>query len=107
MQLPKLIDGQTYTFYNISEYDPEDKLGDPIRDYASESLEHYHEFVDSCLGKTTCSAPFEYASRLTETILLGVIAGRFPNKILNYNKEKSEFIEVEANEFLKGNQRSF
>jgi len=38
---------------------------------------------------------------------LGVIAGRFPNKTLNYNKETSEFIEEEANEFLKGDQRVF
>ena len=107
MELPKLIEEESYKTYDIASYDPENTLGEPIRDYASESPKHYHEFVDTCLGKSTCSAPFEYASRLTETILLGVIAGRFPNKTLNYNKETSEFIEEEANEFLKGDQRVF
>ena len=107
MELPKLIEGNSYASYKIEDYDPEGVLGEPIRDYASESPKHYHEFVDSCLGKSKCSAPFEYASRLTETILLGVIAGRFPNQTLHYNKETSEFEEQDANVFLKGNYRSF
>lgn len=107
MKLPKLIEGNTYINYNVEEYDPEGELGEPIRNYASESPKHYHEFVDSCLGKSQCSTPFEYASRLTETILLGVIAGRFPNQTLHYNKETSEFEEQEANIFLKGNYRPF
>ena len=107
MELPKLIEGDSYANYKIEDYDPEGILGEPIRDYASESPKHYHEFVDSCLGKSDCSAPFEYASRLTETILLGVIAGRFPNQTLHYNKETSEFEEQDANVFLKGNYRPF
>ena len=107
MQLPQLIEKDAYVSYKIEDYDPEGTLGVPVRDYASESPKHYHEFVDSCLGKSKCSAPFEYASRLTETILLGVIAGRFPNQTLHYNKETSEFEEQDANIFLKGQYRSF
>ena len=107
MELPKLIEGNSYASFKIEDYDPEGALGEPVRDYASESPKHYHEFVDSCLGKSKCSAPFEYSSRLTETILLGVIAGRFPNQTLHYNKETSEFEEQDANVFLKGNYRSF
>ena len=53
------------------------------------------------------SAPFSYASRLTETILLGLIAGRFPNKTLHWDSQKAEFKEKEANEFLKGVERAF
>tara|TARA_B100000767_G_scaffold275691_1_gene314369 strand:- start:19 stop:1362 length:1344 start_codon:yes stop_codon:yes gene_type:complete len=107
MELPKLIEGDSYASYKIEDYDPKGTLGEPIRDYVSESPKHYHEFVDSCLGKSKCSAPFEYSSKLTETILLGVIAGRFPNQTLHYNKEKSEFVEQDANAFLRGNYRSF
>lgn len=107
MELPKLIEGESYGNYKIEDYDPKGTLGEPIRDYAKESPKHYHEFVDSCLGKSDCSAPFEYASKLTETILLGVIAGRFPNQTLHYNKETSEFEEQDANVFLKGNYRTF
>jgi predicted dehydrogenase len=107
MELPKLIEGKSYGNYKIEDYDPEGTLGEPIRDYSKESPKHYHEFVDSCLGKSDCSAPFEYSSKLTETILLGVIAGRFPNQTLHYNKETSEFEEQDANVFLKGNYRTF
>jgi hypothetical protein len=107
MELPKLIEGKSYGNYKIEDYDPEGTLGEPIRDYSKESPKHYHEFVDSCLGKSDCSAPFEYSSKLTETILLGVIAGRFPNQTLHYNKETSEFVEQDANVFLKGNYRTF
>ena len=69
--------------------------------------DHYHQFVDACLGKDKCSAPFSYASRLTETILLGVIAGRFPNKVLHWNNENAKFSEEEANQFLESKYRDF
>ena len=56
--------------------------------------------MDACLGKDKVSAPFSYASRLTETILLGVIAGRFPNKTLHWDNDSASFLEKEANKFL-------
>lgn len=107
MQLPRLIvDGQ----YKDLEPNIEalyDQLGAPVRDYASEGRKHYHQFVDACLGKDECSAPFSYAGRLTETILLGVIAGRFPDKTLHWDSKKARFREEEANQFLDGDYREF
>jgi predicted dehydrogenase len=101
--MPKLIvDGQ----YKDMDVEPFG-LGEPIRDYASESPKHYHQFVDACLGKGKCSAPFSYGSRLTETILLGVIAGRFPNQTLHWDSKKARFKEEEANTFLEGTYREF
>ena len=82
-------------------------MGPPVRDYAEESKLHYHPFVDACLGKDECTAPFSYAARLTETILLGVIAGRFPNQTLNWNSETQTFDQEEANALLGGNYRDF
>ena len=79
----------------------------PTRDYEKDSLLHYHEFIDACLDKKKCSAPFSYSSKLTETILLGVIAGRFPGEKLNWDKEKGQFREKKANLFLKQNRRLF
>ena len=81
------------------------KLGVPVRDYGSESPKHYHQFVDACLGKDTTSAPFSYASRLTEVILLGVVAGRFPGKTLNWDAKTARFAETEANQYLSGSYR--
>jgi hypothetical protein len=44
---------------------------------------------------------------LTETILLGVIAGKFPNKTLHWDSKKAKFTEDEANKFLNSSYRSF
>ena len=103
MKLPQLIVDGKYQEMDLSQFD----LEEPVRNYASESPKHYHQFVDACLGKGACTAPFSYAARLTETILLGVIAGRFPNKTLHWDNEKAKFAEEEANEFLTGNYRKF
>ncbi|SOE23962.1 Predicted dehydrogenase [Spirosomataceae bacterium TFI 002] len=72
-----------------------------------EKANHYHQFVDACLGKAETSAPFSYASRLTEAILLGVIANRFPNKTLHWNNETQRFKEPEANALLDVPYREF
>jgi predicted dehydrogenase len=69
--------------------------------------DHYHQFVDACLGNDECSAPFSYASRLTEAILLGVVGNRFPNKILHWNNATSSFSESEANQYLNSTYRKF
>lgn len=82
-------------------------MGEPIRNYDTEGKKHYHQFVDACLAKTECAAPFSYAARLTETILLGVIAGRFPNKTLHWGNENAKFAEEEANQYLDSPYRDF
>lgn len=109
MQLPKLIVNGRYK--NMSEeiaaIDKVTGVDVPVRDYAVQSKFHYHEFVDACLGKAECTAPFSYAGRLTETILLGVIAGRFPNKKLHWNQDTLTFKESEANQYLEAPYREF
>lgn len=109
MQLPKkIVDGK---YIDISEeikaIEVANNMGEPIRNYDTEGPKHYHQFVDACLGTAETTAPFSYASRLTETILLGVIAGRFPNRTLHWDSEKAKFAEEEANVYLAGNYRKF
>ncbi|QDH78347.1 Gfo/Idh/MocA family oxidoreductase [Echinicola soli] len=104
MQLPKLIVDNEYQELDLS---GTEHLGEPVREYASEGKKHYHQFVDACLGKDECSAPFSYAARLTETILLGTLAGRFPNKKLHWDAEKARFKEDEVNELLDAPYREF
>jgi len=107
MELPKLIVDGAYQEIEVSKYDPNGSLGTTQNDYERDAPKHYHQFVDACLGKDQVSAPFSYAARLTETILLGVIAGRFPNKTLHWDSEKALFKEEEANVFLSGSYRDF
>ncbi|MEQ9442014.1 MAG: Gfo/Idh/MocA family oxidoreductase [Cyclobacteriaceae bacterium] len=101
--LPRLIVDGEYQEVDVSRYN----LGEPVRDYESEGKKHYHQFVDACLGKAETSAPFSYAAKLTETILLGVIAGRFPNQTLHWDASSARFAEEEANKYLEGKYRSF
>jgi predicted dehydrogenase len=107
MELPKLIVDGAYQEIEVSKYDPNGSLGTTQNDYERDAPKHYHQFVDACLGKDQVSAPFSYAARLTETILLGVIAGRFPKKTLHWDSEKALFKEEEANVFLIGSYRDF
>lgn len=107
MQLPKHIVNGEYQDLDLSKIKASDNLGTPTESYEKEGSKHYHQFVDACLGKDEVSAPFSYAARLTETILLGVIAGRFPNKTLHWDNKKAKFSEKEANEFLDAPYRDF
>ncbi len=108
MELPRLIIDGEYRELDIAQYEKDYNLVKPAeRSYEKESVLHYHQFVDTCLGKTTCTAPFSYAARLTETILLGVIAGRFPNQTLHWDREAAQFAEAEANQYLDSPYRKF
>ena len=108
MELPKIIIDNKYEVVDASKFEENGLLEkNPARNYEKESLLHYHEFIDACLNNKKCTAPFSYSSKLTETILLGVIAGRFPGEKLNWDKNKGLFKEKKANQFLKQNYRSF
>jgi len=103
MLMPKLIVDGKYVDMDVEQF----KLGTPVRDYDTEGAKHYHQFIDTILGKDTCTAPFSYSARLTETILLGVIAGRFPGQTLHWDNATAKFAEEEANAFLDAPYRAF
>ena len=109
MQLPKKIVRGKYVDISkeIAKVSEEHNLGEPIRNYGTEGPKHYHQFVDACLGKGETTAPFDYAARLTETILLGTIAGRFPGETLHWDAETAQFQEGKANKYLSGDYRDF
>lgn len=54
-------------------------------------VNHWHQWVDACLGKGDCTARFDYAANLTEVALLGNIALRFPFETLEYDAAKMAF----------------
>ncbi|GAB4139277.1 MAG: Gfo/Idh/MocA family oxidoreductase [Planctomycetaceae bacterium] len=80
-----------------------------FRDYkrpAISGANHYHQWVDACLGQGTTSAPFSYAGPLTEALLLGVVANRFPGKTLNWDAKNLKVSNLpEANKLLKREYR--
>ena len=67
---------------------------------------HYHQFVDAVLGTATTTAPFAYAGPLTEMVLLGCLATRFPDRPLKWDPKALKVTNVpEANQFVKRDYR--
>ena len=67
---------------------------------------HYFQFVDAVLGKGKTSTPFDYSGPLSETVLLGSLATRFPNKTLEWDSAKLKFKNMkDANQHLKRKYR--
>jgi hypothetical protein len=73
-----------------------------------EDRNHYHEFVDVVLGggKQPCSASFDYAGPLTESVLIGNVAAHFPGETLAFDAQKLAFPgRPEANQYLTRSYR--
>ena len=67
---------------------------------------HYHEFVDAILGRTKTGTAFDYSGPLTEAVLLGSVASRFPKTTLEWNARKLRFDnESQANPYLRRTYR--
>jgi predicted dehydrogenase len=68
---------------------PEDKF----RDYDVPQLEdinHYTSWVDACLGDGKTTSHFGYAGPLTEAVLLGVVAVRFPGERMQWEPRSAQ-----------------
>ena len=46
---------------------------------------HNKQFIDAVLGRTKTSTPFDYSGPLTESVLLGGVATRFPRTTLQWD----------------------
>lgn len=68
--------------------------------------DHYHQFVDAVLGKASTSTTFDYSGPLTESVLLGPVATRFPQTTLEWNAKKLKFTNSpEATSFVRRKYR--
>jgi predicted dehydrogenase len=78
----------------------------PAADFADATIDpapagdHYHLFVDACLGGAATTCGFDYAGPLTEAVLLGTIANRFPKDTLHWEPEAMRIPGHEAAESL-------
>lgn len=64
--------------------------------------DHWIQFVEACLGNGTTAAGFDYSGPLTETVLLGSVATRFPKTTLEWNAAKLKFANVsDANQYVR------
>ena len=84
-----------------------DSFGEPAKKLPRISNQHHElNWIDAAKGKQQASCPFEYASRLTEVMLLGVVALNAGKKI-QYDGEQMRVTNVAAaNDFLKREYRT-
>jgi hypothetical protein len=72
--------------------------------------DHYAEFIDVVLGggKEKCSANFDYAGPLTESVLIGNVAAHFPGETLEFDAKKLTFPKQrDANQYLTRSYRNW
>ena len=76
-----------------------------VRDYRFPrpgAEDHYLQFVEACRGNGRTSAPFDYSGPLTEAVLLGCLATRFPRTALEWDAAQLRVTNVpEANAFIR------
>jgi predicted dehydrogenase len=67
---------------------------------------HYHHFVDACLGGDPTESHFSQTGPMTEAILLGTVAIRLPDQLLEWDSAKLKVRNApEANHLLQREYR--
>lgn len=56
----------------------------------TQTTNHWHDWIDACLGRGKARAPFEMAGRLCEVLSLGAISSRFNKQTLAYDGVRGE-----------------
>jgi len=84
-------------------------VGEAFKDYQIAPIagtDHWHQFIDAAMGQGQTSAGFDYAGPLTEAVLLGSVASRFPQQELKWDAAALKFTNVEAaNQFVRRTYR--
>jgi hypothetical protein len=84
-----------------------DSFGEPAKKLPRIPNQHHElNWVDAAKGKQQASCPFEYAARLTETMLLGMVALNAGKKIEYDGAQMRVTNAVAANDFLKREYRT-
>jgi predicted dehydrogenase len=67
---------------------------------------HYHHFVDACLGGEKNESHFAQTGPMTEAILLGTVAIRKPGELLEWDAKNMQFTNnANANQYLSRTYR--
>jgi len=84
-----------------------DSFGEPAKKLPRIPNQHHElNWVDAAKGEQQASCPFEYAARLTEVMLLGMVALNAGKKIQYDGEQMRVTNAVAANDFLKREYRT-
>ncbi|HEY3901345.1 MAG TPA: Gfo/Idh/MocA family oxidoreductase [Chthoniobacter sp.] len=68
---------------------------------------HWHQFINAARGEGKTTANFDYAGPLTEAVLLGSVASRFPKQTLEWDARGLRFTNVDAaNQYVRRRYRA-
>jgi predicted dehydrogenase len=84
---------------------PRDRFADQARPTFT-PRNHYHHFVDACLGGEQTACHFQQSGPMTEAILLGTVAERIPDQRLDWDAEHMKITNLpQAEQYLKRSYR--
>jgi hypothetical protein len=67
---------------------------------------HEQDWVRACKGGPPASSNFDYSGPLSETVLMGNLAGRFPGRELLWNGDAMEVTnDADANAYVRREYR--
>jgi hypothetical protein len=67
--------------------------------------DHYHDWVDAIIEGRKACGDFAHGANLTEIVLCGTAADRFPGQTLEWDAAAGEFNVAEANKLVKRDYR--
>lgn len=71
------------------------------------STNHWHDWVDACLGRGKARAPFELAGLLCEALAVGAVASRYVGRTMTYDPKQIAFVgEADSKKFLAPSWRT-
>jgi hypothetical protein len=84
-------------------------IGEKFKDFKMPEMgsdNHYLQFVEAVRGNGQTSAPFSYSGPLTEMVLLGCLATRFPKTDLTWDTKALKVTNNDAaNQFVRRTYR--
>jgi predicted dehydrogenase len=70
------------------------------------SRNHYHHFIDACLGEAKTESHFQQTGPMAEAILLGTVAIRVPGQTLKWDSANMKVTNIEeANKYISRDYR--
>ena len=75
----------------------------------AKNMNHYYQWIDAIFGNNKApTANFDYSASLMQSVLLGVVAGRFPDRRVEWDSAGMKVTNIkEANPFLKLKYRDY
>jgi predicted dehydrogenase len=73
--------------------------------HAAENLDHYRAWTDAILAGKQANSHFDYAAPLNETVMIGTVAQRLPDRVHRWNAGALSFDSPEATAHVRRSYR--